>query len=286
MIDELFEMGLCVSYSRLLDIERALALKVCETYMENDCVCPPNLKQGLFTTAAADNLDHNPRSTTANYSFHGTGISIIQHYDQPSNNEHQQDIHLEKADFSNRSKLTLPKSYYEVPPLPTIDGQILLSFVNWALLSSSRKPLEYVEQWLETNNRTVKEDSVTESVSWSAYNSRSCTDVSKYKSTSVMLPLIKDNINSPSVVRHTMDIVISTTQKINFNQTPVWTGDQPVYAIGKQLQWLYPDKYGEDKLVLMLGKIACCIKSFYSNRRILYFSPLQVDYILKNHFWQ
>lgn len=222
--------------------------------MENDCVCPPNLKQGLFTTAAVDNIDHNPRSTSANYSFHGTGISIIQHYDQPCNNDHQQDIYLEKADFADRSKLTLPKSFYEIPPLPTIEGQLPLSSVNWDLPSSSKKPLEYVEKWLEINNKSVDEDSIDETVSWSAYNSRLDIDVSKYKSTSVMLPLIKDNINSPSVVRHTMDIVMSTTQKINPNQTPVWTGDQPVYAIGKQLQWLYPDKYGEDKLVLMLGK--------------------------------
>lgn len=71
-----------------------------------------------------------------------------------------------------------------------------------------------------------------------------------------MLPLIKDNVNSPSVVRHTMDIVISTTRKINPTQTPVWTGDQPVYAIAKQIQWLYPDKYGEDKIVVMLGNLS------------------------------
>ncbi|VDI47352.1 Hypothetical predicted protein, partial [Mytilus galloprovincialis] len=36
-------------------------------------------KKGLFTTAAVDNIDHNPSSTTAKTSFHGTGISIFQH---------------------------------------------------------------------------------------------------------------------------------------------------------------------------------------------------------------
>ena len=33
----------------------------------------------LFTTAAVDNIDHNPTSRTAQDSFHGTGISLFQH---------------------------------------------------------------------------------------------------------------------------------------------------------------------------------------------------------------
>ena len=37
-----------------------------------DVVCPPKLRQGLFTTGAVDNIDHNPSSATAKDSFHGT----------------------------------------------------------------------------------------------------------------------------------------------------------------------------------------------------------------------
>ena len=43
---------------------------------EEDNVCPPQLHQGLFTTAAAENIDHNPSSITAHGSFHGIGISL------------------------------------------------------------------------------------------------------------------------------------------------------------------------------------------------------------------
>ena len=42
-------------------------------------VCPPKLRLKIFSTAAVDNLDHNLTSATATDSFHGTGISIIQH---------------------------------------------------------------------------------------------------------------------------------------------------------------------------------------------------------------
>lgn len=214
----------------------------------------PHLTTGVFTTAAVDNIDHNPRSTSANYSFHGTGISLIQHHDHPNNTgDYQQPIHLEKSDFSNKCKPSLPKRYYDIQQLPEIPGQIPTPSVNWDVTLPSKNPLEYSMEWLQGNNPLLQVDP-NETVSWSAFNSRLCMDKSKYRSKSVMLPLLKDSVNSPSVVRHTMDIVISITKKINPGQIPVWTGDQPVFAIGKQIQWLYPDKYGEDKLVLMLGK--------------------------------
>jgi hypothetical protein len=41
------------------------------------------LKSGITTSAAIDNIDHNhnPSSTSAHDSFHGTGISLFQHPD-------------------------------------------------------------------------------------------------------------------------------------------------------------------------------------------------------------
>ena len=42
---------------------------------------PPFLKPGYFTTAAADNIDHEPSSSTATKSFHGSSITIFQHCD-------------------------------------------------------------------------------------------------------------------------------------------------------------------------------------------------------------
>ena len=42
-------------------------------------MCPTKLRDGLFTTAGVDNIDHNPTSTRAHDSFHGTAISLVQH---------------------------------------------------------------------------------------------------------------------------------------------------------------------------------------------------------------
>ena len=50
-------------------------------------VCPPRLKGSIFATAAVDNTDHNPSSTSSHDSFHGTGISLFQHPTEKNNEE-------------------------------------------------------------------------------------------------------------------------------------------------------------------------------------------------------
>ena len=59
---------------------------------------PTQLQCGLFCAGALDNLDHNPTSTTAKDSFHGTGISLFQFPTSSSLGEKQNDIKLPLAD--------------------------------------------------------------------------------------------------------------------------------------------------------------------------------------------
>jgi hypothetical protein len=80
LVDKLFHLGLCVSYDRLLQVSANLANRICDRFDVVSGICPPPLRAGLFTTAAVDNIDHNPTSTTAVDAFHGTGISLVQHY--------------------------------------------------------------------------------------------------------------------------------------------------------------------------------------------------------------
>ena len=78
-MDALFELGLCISYDHVLSISTILGNNLCRQFEIEKNVCPPTLRKKLFTNAAIDNLDHNTSSTTAEDSFHGTGISIFQH---------------------------------------------------------------------------------------------------------------------------------------------------------------------------------------------------------------
>ena len=79
LVDTLFHLGLCTSYDRVLQIQSDIANGVCQRYEMEKVVCPPNMRRGLFTIAAVDNIDHNPSSATAKDYFHGTGISLMQH---------------------------------------------------------------------------------------------------------------------------------------------------------------------------------------------------------------
>ena len=54
-----------------------------ERYLEEGIIFPSVLRMGLLTTAAIDNIDQNPSSTTVKSSFYGSSISIFQH---PINN--------------------------------------------------------------------------------------------------------------------------------------------------------------------------------------------------------
>ena len=82
LLDTLFHRGLYMSYDRVLQIQSDIANGVCQRYEMEKVVCPPNMRRGLFTIAAVDNIDHNPSSATAKDSFHGTGISLMQHQSQ------------------------------------------------------------------------------------------------------------------------------------------------------------------------------------------------------------
>ena len=78
LIDAFFNMGLCISYDRVLAISTDIAKGVTTRFEQEGVVCPPKLHGKIFTTV--DNIDHhNPSSTTAYDSFHGTAISLVQH---------------------------------------------------------------------------------------------------------------------------------------------------------------------------------------------------------------
>ena len=50
-----------------------------------------------------------------------------------------------------------------------------------------------------------------------------------------------------------MDVIKNATEHINEGQVPVIAFDQPLYAIAKQIQWKWPEVYGEDKFVKFGG---------------------------------
>ena len=115
-VDTLFHLGLCISCYRVLKISTELGDKICRYYEQEKVVCPPELKGGLFTTAAVDNIDHNPSSISAHDSFHGTGISLFQHPDDVTSGAKRNIIAAQEGTHANNTKRNLPDFYTTVPP--------------------------------------------------------------------------------------------------------------------------------------------------------------------------
>ena len=122
LIDILHQYGICISYDRVIQISSQIGEALVDRYLEEGLVCPSVRRKGLLTTAAIDNIDHNPSSTTAKASFQSSSISIFQpiFQHQINNNFGEQSEILHIAERQCTKK---------VPPLQTQD-QLILQLVH------------------------------------------------------------------------------------------------------------------------------------------------------------
>ena len=113
LIQRLYQMGICISYDKVfLELENWIGISVCERFEEDGVVTPACLRKGLFTVGALDNLDHNPSSTTAVDTFHGTGMSLFQFPTKANPGEDRPPVTIPPLEASQYS---LPNSYALVP---------------------------------------------------------------------------------------------------------------------------------------------------------------------------
>ena len=155
--------------------------------------------------------------------------------------------------------LELPSYYTEICPTRSKTPEYPLQRTNTQdCRNNAQKPLAdngWLQnlQWWESSEVEIP---LCKRVSWSAYNARKVERHEAHPTTlSTLLPLLKESITSKATVAHTMQIVKLILLRLNPGQIPVMTGDQPVYAILKQVQWLYPEFYGQDKLLMMMGAL-------------------------------
>ena len=74
LVDRLYSLGMSISYDHVLRLTAQMGSSVCEKFHREHVVCPPKLRYQVFTSAAVDNADHNPTSTTSKDAIHGTSI--------------------------------------------------------------------------------------------------------------------------------------------------------------------------------------------------------------------
>ena len=102
--------------------------------------------------------------------------------------------------------------------------------------------------WLEHARRVIEDNTGTdENISWSAFHASRQPQLARTISPTSLLPLFLDSAHTVAMIRHSMDVVKNAVEHMNPGQTPVVTLDQPLFALAKQIQWKWPEKYGEEK---------------------------------------
>ncbi len=79
---------------------------------------------------------------------------------------------------------------------------------------------------------------------------------------SYLLPLFHEDSKSVAMLRHGMNIVMNAVSFLNPGKIPIITVDQPLYALCKQIQWRWPELYGEEHFIVMCGGLHIEMNAF------------------------
>jgi hypothetical protein len=110
------------------------------------------------------------------------------------------------------------------------------------------------EQWskhviMQLNNICNSRDILSDDKpAWSAYHARHANKA--VPCISGLFPLFTESSTDPKMILHAMEVVKKSINHLNPMQIPVISGDQPIYAILKSLQW---SQNSVRDVVVMLG---------------------------------
>ena len=119
-----------------------------------------------------------------------------------------------------------------------------------------KKQAEGEYRWLENTTRiyVLEENTELENIilSWTAYHAKHQKSRHQVITPTALLSLFQESAHTVAMIKHNMDVVKSAFEHLNNReQIPVLTFDQPLFALAKQIQWKWPEKYGNEKLVVM-----------------------------------
>ena len=167
-----FNLGLSIFYDRVLCLPAEMGNSVCQCLYMERVVCPSMLKSNIFTTAAVDNIDHNPSATTTKDSLHGTDISLIQHPTSAIEGLHSGSVIIESNTCSKIASC-LPHN----TDMPPVTSTVKLSALPTTSVTSLarknyKKHAEGEYRWLENARHVLEEYAELENVSWVAYHAK------------------------------------------------------------------------------------------------------------------
>ena len=255
LIEKMYQMGISVSYDRIMEIEDWLAKSLCSRFKEDGCVSPACLRKGIFSVGALDNIDHNTSSTTSVSSFHGTGISVFQFPTESVPGEIRPPLVVPPPETEHQELL---ENYATVPTVALNTSSVSVPARNLTPvqgLVGVDDAKQQEDRWVNHALSKLSNDGVSaeDSITWAAYHSKNQQQTNDPPAITALLPLFYEKADTPAMIKHGMDMLREATSFLNPGQVPVITLDQPLFALAKAIQWKWPAEYGEDKYVVMFG---------------------------------
>lgn len=253
LIQQLYHLGISISYDRVMQIEDWITNSACERFDDDGVVAPACLRRRLFTVGALDNLDHDPSSTTSQTSFHGTGISLFQLPTKSEPGEIRPPLTIPP---SRMGKNSLPDNYATVHAVPLKTTAVDVPECEvFPVQSNLEDAVSKEDSWVKYALPLLEKAELTrvDFIAWAAYHSSMQPPVEDLPANCALLPLFHEKSATPAMIKHGMDVVRQTVEYLNPGQVPVTTFDQPLFALAKLVQWKWPDTHGERVHVVMLG---------------------------------
>ena len=113
-------LGICLSYDRVLEITKELSNTQIHHYLTNNVFAPSPLRKSVFIVIAKDNIDCNATSSTAVRHFHGTCMTVMQFISaEISGTKYSftEDVGTVKDNVSTNKVLKIPESFSNVEQL-------------------------------------------------------------------------------------------------------------------------------------------------------------------------
>ena len=208
LVYRLSHLGLSIFYDRLLQLSAQMGNNVCQQFHREQVVCPQKMRGEVFTTAAVDNIDHNPSATTSKDSFHGTAISLIQHPSYTGEGVNQSIVvALESGDAWCKTVAPLPDYHTDVPPVTSSIKKSPVPAAGVASLTRGdfKQQTDEEFQW-RGNAKQVLEDNTgtvdNENASWAAFHANRQPPDARVICLTSLLPFFLESAHTVAMIRH------------------------------------------------------------------------------------
>jgi len=105
------------------------------------------------------------------------------------------------------------------------------------------RPLSKELDWFNNVKSLCGRDKLNneEFMSWAAFHASLQPSTVQQADIVALLPLFLEHAHSPAMVPHGLDVIDDVAEHANPGQTPVIAMDQPLFALGKLIQWNTPE---------------------------------------------